>query len=346
MSNNVVEFKFKTGYDHITFFLESLESDSTRVSYQNSIEQFTKWRWSIPIEHSKPELWNSLTYTDMEKFKSHLKKKFSASTINNKLVAIYSLMKQLNKYQDENGNHLYSLNIDQLRVKSVKVKEVDSSGDLSWQETTEWIDFIKNSDIANKHNKWAFIQLARVTGLRKDALSQLTYRDIRKSGDHWIIKSVLKGKTTKVAITDSDAKMLFDLWKNKGDKDEKVLKMSTKTMERVLGLLKEEFRIPEERKITIHSLRGLAIYEAYLASNSILAAQKFANHESMETTFQYISDREEISKSPSLYMGKEFNERDVEDLTNEQWLNIYKELSRSNKYEIQRAMEKLGYSHE
>lgn len=343
--SNVVEFKFKNGYDHILFFLDSLETENTKTAYRKSIEQFMKWKWDIPVEHSQPELWNKLTYTDMERFKNYLRRKYSGTTINNRLTAIYSLMRQLNKYQDENGNHLYSINIDQLKVKSVKVREVESSGIITWEEVDNWIEYIKNSNMPNKNRKWTFLHIARITGLRKEALAELKYKDIRKSGEYWVIKSVLKGKTTKVAITNQDAQLLFDLWMNRGDKNEKVLKMSTKTMERLMDDIRNIFQIPEERNVTLHSIRGLAIYEAYVATgNSMLAAQKFANHASIETTYGYIKDRESIENSPSLYMGKEFNENCVKDLTQEQWIEIYKELSRSTKYEIQRAIERLGYS--
>jgi len=37
---NVVEFKLKTGYDHIQFFLDGLETSSTRTNYEDSIKKF------------------------------------------------------------------------------------------------------------------------------------------------------------------------------------------------------------------------------------------------------------------------------------------------------------------
>src|SRR5699024_9961233 len=114
----------------------------------------------IPIEHIQPEHFNSVTYTDTKKFRSHLRRKYSASTTNNKMVGIFSLFKELNKIQHEKtGEYLYNINVDQVRTKSLKVTDVNSSGDITWQETNNWIHYLNKSDIANKYNKSAFIHV-------------------------------------------------------------------------------------------------------------------------------------------------------------------------------------------
>ena len=259
------------------------------------------------------------------------------------MISLYQLFKELNKIERD-GEYIYSINVDRLRVKSLRVSEVNSSGDITWEEVNEWIEYLKTSDAPNADLKIAFLHLSRITGLRKEALANLTYRDIRKSGDVWQIKSTLKGKTKKVSIKNDDAEMLFSIWKNKSNKDEKVLKMSTKTMDRLMITIRREFDIPEERNVTIHSLRGLSIFESYLATNSMLAAQEHAGHSNMETTYGYVKSRIDTVESPTLYMGKVFSEEGVSDLNKEDWTKLYAELSRSAKYEIDRAMKKLGYS--
>lgn len=346
MSNNVVKLKTKTAFEDILFFLEGLETESTAKRYKKAIERFIKKLYDVPIQHVQEYHFNSLTYSETKKYRDFLRRKgYAASTVNNEMTALFNLFKELNKIQRDDGSYPYSLNVDQLRTKSLKVKEVNSSGDITWEETDDWIEWIKNSKLANKDSKWIFIHLARITGLRKEALANLTYKDIRRSGDTWQIKSTLKGKTTRVSIKDDDAELLFDLWQNKNDKSEKVLKMSTKTMERLLQIIKEEFNIPQERNITLHSLRGLSIFESYLASGKdILASQRHANHSSLETTYGYVKNREDISSQVSLYMGKNFNEKNVEGLSIDQWKHIYGKLSRSAKYEIDHIMNELGYS--
>jgi len=301
------------------------------------------------LQHVQQHHFNSITYTDTKKFRDSLRRKYSANTTNNKMVGLFNLFKELNKIQnDMTSSYLYNINVDQVRTKSLKVTEVNSSADITWEEVQSWIDYLNESDIANKKNKSSFLHAARITGLRKEALCNLTYRDIRKSGDTWIIKSTLKGATKRVSIKDKDVELLFDLWKSKGDKDEKVFKMSTKTAERLLIHLKDTFSIPEERHVTLHSLRGLSIFEAYLSSGmDILVAQAHAGHSKIETTYGYIKSRTDTMEQPSLYMGKDFdNNNNIRNLSNKKWENVYNELSRSAKYEIEKVMNKLGYSHD
>lgn len=346
--SNVVEFKLKNGYDHIMFFLDGLESDNTRVSYEDSIRKFVHWKWDIPIEHVQPHHFNSVTYTDTKKFRSFLRRKYSAGTTNNKMTGIFSLFKELNKIQDEETNeYLYNINVDQIRTKTLKVTDVNSSGDVTWEEVQSWINWIKESDLSNKDTKSAFFHLAIITGLRKDALCSLTYRDIRRSGDTWVIKSTLKGKTKKISIKDEDADLIFSLWRNRTNKDEKILKMSTKTAERLMDTIRKEFEIPKERNVTIHSLRGLSIFEAYLSSGkNILVAQEHAGHNDISTTYNYIKSRTDTMEQPSLYMGREFSDVSVKNLDKDKWVQIYNKLSRSSKYEIEKIMKELNYLHE
>ncbi|WP_405101477.1 tyrosine-type recombinase/integrase [Oceanobacillus sp. FSL H7-0719] len=339
----LISFKLKTGFEHIQFFLDGLESESTRSSYENNIRMFVEWKWNIPIEHIQPSHFNSLTYTDTQKFRNHLRRKYTANTTNNKMVSLFSLLSELNKIQSETGEYLYDINIDKIRTKSLRVTDVNSSGDITWEEVDEWIEHLKTNPINNSKRKCTFLHLARVTGLRKEALAELTYRDLRKNGSVWQLKSTLKGKTRLVSIKDEDVQMLYDIRKDETDKDEKILKLSSKTMERTIAYLKETFDIPEERNVTVHSLRGLSIYEAYLSSgNDILVAQAHAGHSKLETTYGYIKSRNDVVEQPSLYMGKEFNDENVEGLDAADWSKIYGGLSRSAKYEIEKRIKELG----
>lgn len=346
-NHNIVEFKPRNGYEDILFFLNGLESENTYTRYKAAIERFIRRRYDIPLQHVHPEHFNSLSYTDTKKYRDWLRKKdYAASTINNEMAVLFNLMKELNKIE-RNGKYVYNIKVDQLRTKSLRIKEVNSAGYITWEETDEWIEYLKAlPKRSHPMRKSTYIHISRITGLRKDAMVNLVYRDLRKSGNIWQIKSVLKGKTTKISIKEEDAQMMFELWENKGDKDEKIFKMSGKTIDRLIEHLKEKFDIAPERNVTVHSLRGLSIYEVYLATNDILASQRHANHSNLETTFNYVKGRNDESVQPSLYLGKSFDGNDVDKLDDAQWKNIYHELSRSAKYEILRAMEKLGYSQE
>lgn len=349
MNDKIIELHPRTAYEDINFYLDGLEAENTVTRYRKAIERFISKQYDgIPLQHVQESHFNDLTYTDMYRYRNYLRRKgYAASTVNNEMTALFNLLKELNKIQREDGSYPYSLNVDQLRTKTLRVREVNSSGDITWEEVDDWISYIQESDMANKNNKWIFLHIARITALRKEALANLIYRDIRKSGDTWQIKSTLKGKTTTVSIKNEDADLLFSLWKNRDDKNEKVFKLSTKTMERTFNEIKNVFNIPEERNVTIHSLKGLSIYESYLASGkNILVAQKHGNHSSLETTYGYVKSREDNSIQPSLYMGKTFNDDCIEGITDDQWKSIFNKLSRSAKYEIINTAKELGYSQE
>lgn len=345
MEDNVIELKTKTAYEDVLFFLEGLEAEATVQRYRKAIERFIKKLYDIPLQHVNESHFNNLTYSETKRYRDYLRKKYAASTVNNEMTAIFNLLKELNKIQRDDGSYPYSLNVDQLRTKSLRVKDVNSSGDISWEEASEFIDYLMNSgEVANGRVKGIYFHMARVTGFRKQALCELRFKDLRRSDNVWKLKSTLKGKSHQVSLKDEDADLLLEL-KETSDRNEKIFKISEKTIERTMDLIKKKFEIPEERRVTIHSFRGLSGWEAYLASgNSIVATKEHLNHSSMETTYGYISRRKSELEQPTLYMGKEFNIEEVKDISQEQWLEVYNELSRSAKYEIQSVIDKLGYS--
>lgn len=338
----VVQLNKRNGIDDVNFFLDGLEADETRRRYRKSIERFVQKLYGIDLNFVQPEHFKKLTYTDMKKYRDYLRRKYVANTVNNEMAGIYSLLKELNRIEVE-GEYIYEINVERLKVRRLKVKEIDSSGDISWEETNQWINHLRDEQVANYEKKIAFIHLARITGLRKEALAQLTYKNMREIEDGvWQLRSTLKGKTTEVSVKEEDAQMLLDLRKDEKDKNEKILNISVKTMERLMDYIKETFEIPDERKVTLHSLRGLSIYESYLSSNNnMLVAQEHANHSSMETTYNYVRNREKKREQPSLYMGRDLDSGKVEELTEDQWKKVYAKLSRGAKYEVLKAIEDM-----
>lgn len=331
--------------DHINMWLESQESDNTRIRYRSSVRDFIEWKHKgLNMVHVKPDHFNHIRYIDMEKFKNHMRRKYSVSTTNNTMTSLYSLFKYLNKIQDESGEYIYNLDVDRLRVKNLKDTTREEYGVIEWEETDRWIDYLLTlPERANPKGKAMFIKLARLTGLRKQALADLTFRDIRRERGHHVIHSTLKGKQHKIHISDEIANEILEL-KKTNDPNERVLKMSTKTIDRTFAQILEHFQVPEEDNIVIHSLRALCGYEAYLASgNDPIAAKKLLGHEDFNTTMRYINKQKPVDDSPTLYMGQRFDGEEIRGMNEEDWQEVYNGLSRSAKYEILHAMKKLGH---
>jgi len=334
--NNVIEMKPQSGYEDVLFFLQGTESRSTYNRYKTAIERFVDKQFDKPLEHLQPEDVLSLNYMDMEKYRNYLKRKFAANSVNNEMTAIFNLFKQLNKIQRD-GKYVYDINVERLRTKSLKVSDVESSGDIQWDEVTNWIQHLDKKDVANKQRKMTFLHLARVSGFRKESLAQLTFKDLyKRNGITWQLKTTLKGSTKRVSLKDRDAEMLLELWEDKNNRDEKILKMSTKTMERLLSkVIIPDFNIPEERNVTLHSLRGLSIWEVYISSGyNIVVAKEHAGHKNIETTYNYIKRRMNDLEQPTLYMGEEFSDKDLKGLDMGDMKKLFNNLSRSAQYEI------------
>lgn len=341
MNSNVIELKQSEGYEDILFFLNGLETKSTKDRYRACLKRFFKKLYKTELEHVTPDMINKLTYTDMKKYRDSIRRKYKASTTNNEIIAIISYLREITKIQ-RNGKYVYHINVDQLKPKMLREIDTESSGDITWQEVTDWIEYTRSSGIANKHCKAAFLELARTTGLRKEGLAQLKYKDLVQSDGIWQLKSTLKGKTKHVSISEEVCDLILSLWEDEGNKEEKILKMSTKTMERFFADLLERMNVDEERNVTIHSLRGLSIWEAYISSNDIIATMEHANHSKLDTTYNYIKNRSHKTNQPSLYMGKDFSGEEM-NLSVEQFQELFNQMSRGSQYEMINKAKELGY---
>jgi len=346
---NVVELKDYSVAEDINDWIDGLEAINTKKRYFDNVSKFIKWKWNKPVEFLTPENIDKLTYTDLKKYRDAMRIKYSVGTVNNMLTSIYMLLKELKKVQDENTEeYIYDIeDLDRLKVKQFKNNNVESAGYLEWCQTDDWILFLEDNrdNINNVNKKIAFIKLARLTGLRVTALANLKYSDVRKEDDIYVIHSYLKGSKHKISIPDDIANMIFDLKRIGDTKDSQIL-FSSKTAERLIDSLKDEFQIEEEKNISLHSLRNLAAWETYCYTKDILAVQKILNHKSISTSYDYIKKRESTELSPTLCIGKEMDSSTVEDIKKEQWIEIFDKMPRFVQYEIINKAKELGYSHD
>lgn len=348
LQNKIVSIKEYNVKKDIMDYIDGLETENTKKRYLANIKKFIEWKWKKPMEFLVVDDINSINYTDMKKFRDSMRRKYSAGTVNNILTTVYSLLKELKKVQ-EKGTREYVYDIDdieRLRVKQFKNKNVKHAGYLTWEETDEWIEFLNGSEESNKEKKILFLKLSRQTALRKEALVNFKYSDVRQEDGVYVIHSFLKQRKHKVAIPDELAEEIFNSMRIGDTKDSKVLGMSGKTCERLLDMLKEEFEIEDERNITLHSLRNLSAWEVYCLTGDLLAVQDHLGHEDISTTYQYIKDRKSTESAPSLYIGQELDEDIVKDVNSDDWCRIFEQLPRNVKYEIVNKVKELGYSQE
>lgn len=349
MESNLVRLEREGSVkEDIEEYLGNLESENTRIKYANEIKKFLGWKFKdIPVEHLQHKDINNLSYTDMQKFKQFLKRKgYANGTINGNMKAIVNLCKELNRIK-VNGKKSYQIDVEDLKVKALKETDKEEYGLVTWEELENWRKWLTTLPKSqHPERKSAWLKLAMVTGIRKQGLADLKFGDLKQEDGVWVICHTLKGKKNKIAIPDEDAQMLLDL-RVTSDKNESILKMSSKTMERTLKKILEHFEIDKDRNIVIHSIRGESGYTAYKASgNDITVAMKHLNHSNAATTMNYISKREDLKKMPSLYMTKEISSDDLDNLTVDQWRKLFDSVSRGTQFDILNKAKELGYSQE
>ncbi|MBM7598115.1 integrase [Virgibacillus halotolerans] len=350
--NNVYELNRNEVYDDIETFLEDLKhgSDKTHQRYKASIELFFNWTednryTSGDVYFLTPIDITNIEYTTMQKFRTFLKdeRRYANSSTNNTMTAIYSLFTHLKKVK----KNKYKIQPDELRLKSLSLTDENHHGDIDWEESDKMIEYV--SGLPNKKLpkvKAALIHTARMTGIRLNGLLGLDYTDLRREGGMWVLHHAIKGKKHAQAIRDDLAEMLLDLRKDENDKNEKVFKLSSKTVERMMKEINEAIGIDESRQVVFHSIRRLYGGETYAASgNDIMKVKDYLGHSSIDTSRGYVERSQNLKDSPALYIGLDMDESMVDHLSADDWKKLFKEMSRGSQYEIINKMKEMGMSH-
>ncbi|WP_226035641.1 tyrosine-type recombinase/integrase [Aquibacillus saliphilus] len=332
-------------YDHLEDYISGLDTESTRINYRQRIKKFLSWKFpNESIHHISTNDINMISYVDVKKFRDHARKKHASSSVNGIMYALYGMFRYLKRIKDDKGNHVYSIDVEELKVRKLKESDKEEYGFIEWDELSDWISYLRtDKSVANGEKKAVLIHTARLTGMRKQDLANLKFKHLQKIDGVWTLQSRIKGKQKKYSLTEEDAELILNL-KKTDDSDEQIF-FATKTMDRLIAHLREQFNISPDRNIVFHSIRGESAYMVYLSSGrDILKVQNHLNHSSINTSFNYISKRNSIQQDPTLYMNQNLGVDTVDELSTEQWKDVYNELSRSAKFEIKDIMDKLGYS--
>ncbi len=282
----------------------------------------------------------------MKKFRKYLRRKHSANTVNNTMNSLYSMLKEIRKLDPQNYRDLH---VEDLRLKPLKVTDVQNTGEISWHESQQMIDYLKNLPTRRlPKQKATLFHIARQTGIRKGnkkdeiGLLGLKFKDLKYENDMYVLYYKIKGKQSYMAIKDEDAQILLDL-KESDDQEEFIFKLSDKTVERTMAELQKVLEIDEGRNISFHSLRKLSGIETYEATGrDIEATKNHLDHNSIETTKTYIQRTENLQNSPSLIIGQDLDCDELDGLTMEQIKELFNNISRSAQYEILNKKKEMG----
>src|SRR5690625_4038439 len=223
--------------NYIKMFLEDARhnSENTYTRYRKAVEVFFDWHTNGKgLDFISEGDIRKINYGRMKEFRNHLvnERKNANSTVNGTMSVLYSLFQELQKID----NNFLGININNLRLSRLNESDSESYGDIGWEEADRMIEYVKSMPPRKLPKvKAALIHTARMTGIRLSGLLNLKYKDLRKEDGLWVLYHSLKGKRHMQGIKESDAEMLLELRKDSTDDNEKIFKISSKTVDRMIA---------------------------------------------------------------------------------------------------------------
>lgn len=321
---NVTELHVDTAYNDIeTFFSEELRTDNTRRAYRNDIESFFKYMRNKNIQQlEKNDLW--FEYKDILRYRSYLKSVYEkSSTVERKIASVSKLYKFFAKNNYNVNHHAFELEWDD-------EDDTESSGNLSIQEAECFVQLAK--EMTNGIEKSLVIEIAYKTSIRISAILDLTTDKFRSVGNGlWEIKTRDKGKKNKKPITEDMYNRIMSVKKEGTDK---IFNVSYTTMYDTIKVLSKKIGIPEERKISPHSLKKVLINWTLKETKDPVLAAWQGNHGVEVMDKHYKEEFVDYSNSPLMMLEKGNDITPLTELSKDELLGLIKKASYSTQNEL------------
>lgn len=323
-------FSQKSVYGFIRSYLDKkrINSKNTAQSYENDIRQFFHAMKGKSIEGLTVEDL-ILTNQEVEEYQMSLSdvEGFAPTTIARKISSVKKLYSKLeaNNYPVKEA----WFNIDKIKG------EGEEYGVLEWSQVQDMMELVK--DEVKGDIKVALLETAVVTCFRQNTLLNLTWDNIYKIDDVWVLmaegEAIGKGKKVKGKPINDDLYDKLMLIKEAYNCD-KIFPLQKKTVTLMMQRLREKLELDDD--ITFHSLKKCGINEAYeLSGGDIMAVAEQGDHESFGTTMKhYMKKKKKYSEMIGLKIGKPVDVSPLDELTHEQLLDLVKNASRATQLEL------------
>ncbi|EKI4464016.1 site-specific integrase [Staphylococcus pseudintermedius] len=262
-------------------------SQSTKLAYLNDLKQYLSKVFGS--ENIKVDL---VVYTMNRKqliqYRSVLiDNKLKPSTINRKMSAIIEFAKFL-------YNSGYE--IDLVGINNIaKLKTSKNSYEvLSYDEALEFINWFKENEKEKAIEKYYYTALAFDTGVRAEALNNITPQSFIWKKEEVVLKGVDKGKKQfiKSLSLEFASAMFSDLNLDK-ESTESIFNFSSEVRYKMMKRARKALGY-ENRNITFHSFKKGAVNYAYEATKDIQVARQVGNHANINTTQIYLEDNKQV----------------------------------------------------
>lgn len=287
----IKQFQPEQAINTINDFALTIGTNSVNTSkaYKSDVLDFVETVIGNSAFVSTNTLVANLNYKLIVKYREKLLSNgLAPSTVKRKMSALKELSKYLYRCD-------YKVDIT-IFDSLTKIKSSDNSYEvLTLEEATQLINWIKGNEKHKAIEKFYYCALAFDTGVRAEALNNLTKSSFIIQSDKVLIKGVDKGNKvfTKSISTEFYNDLVEDLDFNSKEDNEKLFNFNSARRSEMINRAKKGLGW-DNRNITFHSFKKGAVTYAYDVSGDILLAQKVGSHSSVTTTQRYLKESEEV----------------------------------------------------
>lgn len=322
--------------ESIDLVLSRIKSKNTAKNYKGFYKEFFTYTFNKSYTDTSWEELEHIAYDDVLEYVGVLETKNSPTTVQTKLASIQSLVKELKKINSNINTVVFDVKISTVEKKAKK----NEYGAFTEEECYALLDYCKNLNSEKAFVQYMFFKVTLSTAHRLQSLLSLTWNNVvvKQDGNKEIHCLELHDKTDDFLTPISDELYAELRTMYTGNDDEKILKISDKTLALTLTRFCEDNNIDKKgRNLTLHSLKKSSGDICYKRTNDIVKTSKFLHHTSVQTSYErYLGKNTNLAESPSYTMfTKEENIDEVLGvLSKEQLIELIKGCSPSTIQEI------------
>ncbi|WP_323709409.1 tyrosine-type recombinase/integrase [Mammaliicoccus sciuri] len=316
-----------------------INSINTKNAYKSDIQQYIKINISDNEYVTTQSFVDSISRNNVMKYRNILlnEMNLSASSINRKVTALNEFCKFL-----YNSNYEIDLKVF---ASLKKIKGADNSYEVILPSEALMIaEYLRDNEKQNAMSKYYYCLLAIDTGIRAEALNNLTRNSfVIKDENVVVVKGIDKGKKTFAKTIDKGFydKMSKDLGFMGISKEDKIFSYSSKNRSTMMTRAKKALGW-ENRNITFHSFKKCAVTFAFDTTKDILVAQKVGSHSSITTTERYLKGAEDdFIGAVSSEFSLNIKDVDLENYTKEDLIKAIMNTNENVSYLVKKELIKL-----
>lgn len=322
---NVIQFNTvddKNVWSCLSTFLSRAgqNSENTRMTYERAIRDFFIVMRNKDLEKLVE---SDLLFTkpQIETYQVNLKKQYKGTTVNNRMSALKKAYYKLEEY----GFDVKSSWFD---VERYDEHEKESYDSMTLAEVKEAVELVRGTRKGTE--KSLFLEMAFATAFRKESLKNVTFADIYKHGDDWIVETIGKGnKKDSKKISDDLYDRVKEFKEESGRKDnEKIFVLTNKTIRGMMDYIRENIDFGR-RNIVFHSLKKASINEVALKTGyDLKAMQAQGNHSNIATTLNFYMAEKNLDDMTVVDMNYNPPVEKFEDMSKEELLKMLRSAPR------------------